>query len=61
MLTLEQFKALTPVQQFEENLKNSLCMGDKKQSVKELADKIGAIEANKIAFEHGLKSSYYMA
>lgn len=61
MLTWEQFKALSPEQQFAENLKNSLYDEDKKQSVQDLAHKIGTEQANEIAKAHGLTNSYYMA
>ncbi len=60
-LTLAQHNALSPIDQFKENLKNSTDMGDRKQAVQWLADKIGVEKANEVAKENGLKSSYYMA
>jgi len=46
---------------FERNLSHSLCMGDRRNSVRWLADKIGSNAANLIAEVYGLRDSYYKA
>lgn len=59
-MNLTAHNSLDPIQQFDEDLKNSIDMRDKKDSVKILAGKVGPLVANAIAIDRGLKSSYYM-
>lgn len=50
-----------PVEQFKDDVKRAGCMGTKRDAVMFLARKIGRTEANKVAFAHGLKDSFYTA
>lgn len=52
---------LAAIASFVTDLQNSACMGDRKDSVRRLASRIGAEEANRIAEAFGLKDSYYRA
>lgn len=49
------------VQQFANDLDNSVTMEDRREAVAYLSDTIGSIQANKIADIFGLLSDYYKA
>ena len=49
------------IAQFARNLDNACDMGDRKNAVQWLAEKIGSKGANEIAEIFGLSSSYYKA
>lgn len=60
MLTFAQHQALSPIEKFKENLKNSLDMRDRKESINYLAHDLRDLpKAREIAREHGLTNPYY--
>jgi hypothetical protein len=54
-------KTADAIAAFATDLQNSIDMGDRKQAVKYLAEKIGAESAKQVAQVFGLRSSYYFA